>query len=75
MAIKVTVGEQKTQNELPFPKFMKSSNGRIVFMISYGKGFLLNRVSNNDIPKYSELWFMGDFADYNEPITLQNETT
>ena len=72
MAIKVTVGEQKPQNMKPFPKLMISNNGRLVFMISDRQGFQLNEASE-DTPHYYELWYMDDFTDYNEPITLQNE--
>ena len=69
--IKVTVGEQKTQEAKPFPKLMKSKTGRIVFMLSDSTGFQLNKSSNDD-PHFSRSWNIGDFTDYNEPITLQN---
>lgn len=72
MAIKVTVGEQKTQNEKPFPKLMTSKAGRIVFMTSYEQGFQLNHAAD-DGPHFYKDWSMDDFTDYNESITLQNE--
>jgi hypothetical protein len=84
MAIKVTIGESKTQDEKPFPKFMKDKHGHIVFAIEenseesnqyrviYIKGFEFS-----DIGKFCEEFYLFDstnpYFDYNEPITLQNQ--
>ena len=85
MAIKVTIGESNTQEEKPFPKFMKDQNDRIVFVIGknndseeqyhyrviYIKGFEFS-----DSGKFTEEFYLfnseNPFTDYNEPITLQN---
>jgi hypothetical protein len=84
MAIKVTIGESKTQNEKPFPKFMQDKHGHIVFAIEenseesnhykviYIKGFEFSTVGHF----YDEfnLFSSGNpYFDYNEPITLQNQ--
>ena len=72
--INVTVGEQKTQSEKPFPKLMISTSDRIVFMIKYSHGFMLHdKGEGRDIGYYCESWSMEDFTDYNEPITIQNQ--
>ena len=75
MAINVTLGEVKPKEEKPFPKLMKSKNGRIVFFLEDEYGVQLNITDNNDsdLPHYSSNWDMGNFTDYNEPITLQNQ--
>jgi hypothetical protein len=71
--IKVTVGEQKTQSEKPFPKLMISTSDRIVFMVKFRHGFMLHEKGEGwGVGYYSESWAMEDFTDYNEPITLQN---
>lgn len=77
MAIKVTVGEQKTQNEKPFPKFMKLNNHPsklIVLFKKHKRGTVLFSTSNHwEIADTSDDFDMSQFVDYNEPITLQNE--
>jgi hypothetical protein len=72
--IKVTVGEQKTQSEKPFPKLMKSvPYGFIVLMKESGLGTVLfNGDSSKEVGYNSNLWIMDELIDYNEPITLQN---
>ena len=72
--IKVTVGEQKTQSEKPFPKLMKSYKGTIVLFHKPTYGFVLKAGddTNNSLTTTPDGWLMGDFTDYNEPITLQN---
>jgi hypothetical protein len=73
--IKVTVGEQNTQSEKPFPKLMNSKGGRIVVMINCNdmicEGFQLNNAYGEE-PHFSRCFIEEDFTDYNEPITLQN---
>lgn len=70
--IKVTVGEQQTQKEIPFPKLMKINYGSrwIGYFVEYGRclwiegphaGVLVENVN------------MTGINDYNEPVTLQNE--
>jgi len=81
MAIKVTVGEHKTQNEKLFPKLMiANSNGDndegiIVLFLSLCEGFVIQTVpkSAKKLGYYSTNFIMSCFDDYNEPITLQNE--
>ena len=72
MSVKVTIGESKTQEAKPFPKLMKTDGGRIVFMISSTNGFQLNNAVGED-PHFYTRWNMGNFTDFNEPITLQND--
>ena len=71
--IKVTVGEQKTQSEKPFPKLMIATSGRIVFMLKPKCGFMLHEENKVwGIGYHSESWAMEDFTDYNDPVTIQN---
>ena len=59
----------------PFPKLMISSNGRIVIFYKDREGVVVKQSALPDsLPTgfYSESWDMSYFADYNEPITLQN---
>jgi hypothetical protein len=84
MAIKVTIGESKTQEKKPFPKFMQDKHGHIVFAIEenceesnhykviYIKGFALSDIGHF----YDEFYLFSPenpYFDYNEPITLQNQ--
>ena len=77
MAIKVTVSEQKTQNEKPFPKVMKLNNHQselIVLFNSHKSGTVLYSKYNQwEIADISDDFDIKQFIDYNEPITLQNE--
>jgi hypothetical protein len=75
MAIKVTIGESKTQDEKPFPKLMQGISGTIVLFQQTKKGFVVNAVEGVCfiIGEYSDDWAMHKFTDYNEPITLQNQ--
>jgi hypothetical protein len=77
--IKVTVGEQKTQSEKPFPKLMVSSlasknNNTIVLFTSDSCGTCLQKGYGEqcEVGEYSETWRMSVFVPINEPITLQN---
>ena len=71
--IKVTVGEQKTQSEKPFPKLMNGKNHElIVLMIKPYEGIVLKGSCFYEIGYNSVTWDMESFTDYNEPITLQN---
>ncbi len=77
MAVKVTLGEAKTQTEKPFPKLMKSSEtGNIVLFHTLEKGTIisLGEYAGNPyhIGEYSSSLNMMIFTDYNEPITIQN---
>jgi hypothetical protein len=75
MAVNVTIGESKPQEEKPFPKIMMSyTNGLTVFFIDKGCGFVLNNPDNSrEVGYYSETFFMENFTDFNEPLTLQNK--
>ena len=70
--IKVTVGEQKTQSEKPFPKLMIATKGvwkdQICFFEKRMGGMLIGPREFG----YADNFIMDDFTDYNEPITLQN---
>lgn len=74
MAINVTLGEVKTQEEKPFPKLMKAKNASsnfIVLFFSPQKGTCMT--SSGDYVVGEE--YNGactTFTDYNEPITIQN---
>ena len=80
--IKVTVGEQKTQSEKPFPKLMVGKDGkRIVYATGLKESdndWQVLRVKGFDINDGTILNSFGlftkgeEFTDYNEPITLQN---
>lgn len=72
MAIKVSVGEPKTQ-EKKFPKLMKHKDGDIFYMVSYGIGLPLIGVWDWDTKHLATNWNMDLFTDYNEEITLKNE--
>ncbi len=83
--IKVTVGEQKTQSEKPFPKLMICVDGSNRIVLATGvktseheyevlriSGFDLTQ-TNLGIEKRFFLFCEGhEFVDYNEPITIQN---
>lgn len=79
MAINVTLGEAKTQEqEKDFPKFMIVSEnvdnkGMIVLFKSKGVGTVIKGGKSWRIGEYCDAFFMKHFTDYNEPITLQNK--
>ena len=75
MAVNVMIGESKTQEEKPFPKLMRAyTNGLTVFFIDKGLGFVLNSPDNSrEVGYYSETFFMENFTDFNEPLTIQNK--
>lgn len=73
--IKVTVGEQKTQDEKPYPKIMTNQDGELFYFVREkyglplnGKGWDFDQPTPADYTKA----IYHKFADYNEPITLQN---
>lgn len=70
--INVTVGEQKTHSEKPFPKLMIGTKGiwkdQICFFEKEMEGMLVGPREFG----YASNFNMGDFTDFNEPITLQN---
>ena len=81
MAVKVTIGESKTQNVKPFPKLMVSVNsgqysGRVVLMLSDNCGIVLKTSGKNDyveVGHHCTQWNMCNFEDFNDSITLQND--
>lgn len=75
MAIKVSVGEQKTQEEKSFPKLMIGKLGSIVLFNENRKGTMIQYIGESSIKvgEYYEGFDMHAFTDYNDPITLQNE--
>lgn len=79
--INVTVGEQKTQEEKPFPKLMigkDSEDYTIIYAIGkYENGgiqgvCISTTCKDNYHGEYYTDWDFDYFTDYNEPITLQN---
>lgn len=74
MAIKVTLGEAKPQNEKPFPKLMKNSDYKsIVLFYSSEKGVcIVQNEGSIVVGQFYEYYNMDFFTDYNEPITIQN---
>lgn len=77
MAIKVTVGEQKTQNEKPFPKLMIHIDGTITYFLEPSIGIHLNKVKDYFPDVYNKKCHtqisMVHYVDYNGTVTLQNE--
>lgn len=78
MAIKVTFGEVKPQEEKPFPKLMISNDGDIFYMVRERYGLPLTNADGlgwtyelDDFANFDSNH--RTFTDYNEPITLQNE--
>ena len=77
MAIKITVGEPKPQNEKSFPKLMIHRDGTITYFLEPKVGIHLNKVRDY-FPEYyntkchTEI-SMAHYVDYNGPVTLQNE--
>lgn len=71
MAIKVSVGEPKTQ-EKPFPKLMINKNGAIALMFSPNKGVQLVSKAGNIIHLYDN-YMDNTYTDYEGEITLKNE--
>ena len=73
--IKVTVGEEKTQSEKPFPKLMKDDDGAIYYFVRDGYGLPIANWDTENWKDWSEVTATGNrfkLTDYNEPITLQN---
>ena len=72
MAIKVMLGAtENTQQEKPFPKLMKDKYfGDIFYFSRYGYGLPLTYKKGKTVT--ADGWNMNNFADYNEPITIQN---
>ena len=68
--IKVTVGEQKTKSEKPFPKLMKQKdNGWVMLFLNKTTCIHLTNFNCELVNDYS---VDKNTVDYNEPITLQN---
>jgi hypothetical protein len=75
MAIKVTLGEVKTQEKKQFPKLMKPQTSDVIWlMLSPTKGICILGDENNPLFQTGNVHEgMGRYMiDYNEPITLQN---
>ena len=72
--IKVTVGEQKTQSEKPFPKLMKNKiHGFVLLVTEYENGTVIYCPANYyKVGHTSTSWVHSQLEDLNEPITLQN---
>ena len=77
--INVTVGEEKTQSEKPFPKLMISYKHKSVILATSKDGkhligtLLYVGTSCDNFGEHDTTWLESNFTDYNEPITLQND--
>lgn len=80
MAINVTLGEVKTQEEKPFPKLMIGSDGGTIIEVlcnpnTQGKAPVVHRMGiSKGLYCDSFRLYNGviTFTDYNQPITIQN---
>lgn len=87
MAVKVSIGESKTQEVKPFPKLMafkypNSGTKLLLFMKDSKNGVVLKKLEEGksiNLDAVGDFWTIksdefndGVFTDYNEPITLQN---
>lgn len=73
--IQVTTNEaDKIKSEKPFPKLMISKVGKIVLFEKEGKGVVIRTTEGSiyENGEHSKIWDMDRFADYNEPVTIQN---
>jgi hypothetical protein len=66
--------DQEWKDAYEFAKMRAYKNGLIVFFIDKGLGFVLNSPDNSrEVGYYSEAFFMENYTDFNEPLTLQNQ--
>lgn len=73
MATNTTVGEQKTLEVKPFPKWMLNESGSLVHFKERGMGYCIcNLKSLCSASFYSTTWCMDTFTDCNELITSMN---
>lgn len=56
--------------EIPFPKFMISEPGRVVYFVRPGFGFQVNTACGND-PHYCTEWNMQNFEDITNSISVE----
>ncbi len=71
MAIKL-VGEPKSKKTIQYPKIMISKGrGNVVLFISEKEGICLSD-GGYKFGTYSTGWNIGEFTEYNEPVTIQN---
>lgn len=73
------VTNKKESMKAEFPKFMIGSMGNIILATSIRGNRICGTIvsigkSTCEIGEYSDDWDLFRFTDYNEPITLQNET-
>lgn len=78
MAINVTLGEAKPQEEKPFPKLMRQNTDKynlVVLFTAAGCGTVILDTDKEDpyaVGHHSLDWAEKHFIDYNEPVTIQN---
>jgi hypothetical protein len=78
MSVKITIGESKTQEVKPFPKLMtvndstNDDNGIVILFTEGGNGTVIKAAGKYHIGYSSFSFYMEQFTDFNEPITLQN---
>lgn len=81
MAVKVNLGEVKTQEVKPFPKLMSSVNGTIIEVLTQpdhaGNATVIVRVNKDHfrlglVEPFCVIDGPVKFSDYNEPIIIQN---
>ena len=74
--IKVTLGaEEETPKEKPFPKLMRwNGKERLIVLFHEAESgvVLLSETSDWNTGEYYDKFDMGQWVDYNEPITIQN---
>jgi hypothetical protein len=80
MAIKVTIGESKTQEEKPFPKLMMYNGDNYTTIVHFNskcdKGIQVysDNKDNKELQmKETDNWNIHLFNDYEGSITLQNQ--
>lgn len=75
MAIEVTVGEPKTQEEKPFPKLMLNvEKDYVILANSDCSGTIVWSIYPDfKVGLYKDRWIIKNFSDFNEPITLKNK--
>ena len=69
-----TTTKNTPHEPIPFPKLMISTGGTIVLFQSKGNRALLAKGHEGSVLELGENaeWMHESFADYNEPITIQN---
>jgi hypothetical protein len=70
--MKYKITDAPKDKELPYPKLMKSNNGKIVLMTVRGEGMVLFDEGYTKAGHYSNEWIMHNFSDFHGTIALSN---